>query len=154
MDFSQTALYELSSIFLFDTTHLTFYKNKGVKGGAIYYYLTSLLILIPLWNPREFVIYKCLFRYHHASKGGFKGSVIFDNNTAARNDDNAIFTTTLQVCQDSSSFNFSRIPLDWQNFSLQGNNDFYITTDPVSITVDKMQWENVSPGIMLMLLLR
>ena len=132
------SMYELSSIFLFDTTHLTFYRNSAVKGGAIYVYLTS--PPFHKWNSRELFVYKCFFRYHHTSIGSFKGSVLFDNNIAARNDGSAIFANTLQGCQDSFSHKFSGI-------SFQGNNDSYITTDPVNIKVNKTQWENVSPGI-------
>ena len=132
------SIYEESAIFLFDTTNLTFSKNSAVKGGAIYVYLTSPPVY--KWNSHELFIYKCFFRYHHTSIGSFKGSVIFNNNMAARNDGSAIFVNTLQGCQDSSSHNFSGI-------SFQGNNDSYITTDPVNITVNETQWENVSPGM-------
>ena len=132
------SMYEESAIFLFDTTNLTFYKNSAVKGGAIYVYLNS--PPIHEWNSHELFIYECFFRYHHTSIGSFKGSVIFDNNMAARNDGSAIFANTLQGCQGSSSHYFSGI-------SFQGNNDSYITTDPVNITVNEMQWEAVSPGI-------
>ena len=139
------SIYEESAIFLFDTTNLTFSKNSAVKGGAIYVYLTS--PPIHKLNSHELLIYKCFFRYHHTSRESFKGSVIFDNNMATRNDGSAIFANTLQGCQNSSSHNFSGILLDWQNFSFQGNNDSYITTDPVNIMVNETQWENVSPGI-------
>ena len=132
------SMYEESAIFLFDTTNLTFCKNSAVKGGAVYVYLNS--PPIHKWNTRELFVYKCFFRYHNTSIGRFKGSVIFDNNMAARNDGSAIFANTLQGCQDSSSHYFSGI-------SFQGNNDSYITTDPVNITVNEMQWEAVSPGI-------
>ena len=132
------SMYEESAIFLFDTTNLTFYKNSAVKGGAIYVYLNS--PPIHKWNSSELFVYKCFFRYHNTSIGSFKGSVIFDNNMAARNDGSAIFANTLQGCQDSSSHNFSGI-------SFQGNNDSYITTDPVKITVNEIQWDSVSPGI-------
>ena len=132
------SMYEESAIYLFDTTNLTFYKNSAVKGGAIYVYLNS--PPIHEWNSHELFIYECFFRYHHTSIGSFKGSVIFDNNMAARNDGSAIFANTLQGCQDSSSHNFSGI-------SFQGNNDSYITTDPVKITVNEIQWDRVSPGI-------
>ena len=132
------SMYEESAIFLFDTTYLNFYRNSAVKGGAIYVYLTS--PPFHKWNSRELFVYKCFFRYHHTSIGSFKGSVLFDNNIAARNDGSAIFANTLQGCQDSFSHKFSGI-------SFQGNNDSYITTDPVNIKVNKTQWENVSPGI-------
>ena len=132
------SMYEESAIFLFDTTNLTFYKNSAVKGGAIYVYLNS--PPIHEWNSHELFIYECFFRYHHTSIGSFKGSLIFDNNMAARNDGSAIFANTLQGCHYSSIHNFPGI-------SFQGNNDSYITTDPVNITVDETQWEKVSPGI-------
>ena len=132
------SMYEESAILLFDTTNLTFYKNSAVKGGAIYVYLNS--PPIHKWNTRELFVYKCFFRYHNTSIGSFKGSVIFDNNMAARNDGSAIFANTLQGCQDSFSHNFSGV-------SFQGNNGSYITTDPVNITMDETQWEKVSPGI-------
>ena len=131
-------MYEESTIYLFDATNLTFYKNSAVKGGAIYVYLNS--PPIHEWNSHELFIYECFFRYHHTSIGSFKGSVIFDNNMAARNDGSAIFANTLQGCQDSSSHNFSGI-------SFQGNNHSYITTDPVKVTVNEIQWDSVSPGI-------
>ena len=132
------SMYEESAIFLFDTTNLTFCKNSAVKGGAIYVYLNS--PSIHKWNTRELFVWKCFFRYHNTSIGRFKGSVIFDNNMAARNDGSAIFANTLQGCQDSLSHKFFGI-------SFQSNNDSYITTDPVNITVDETQWEEVSPGI-------
>ena len=132
------SMYQESAIYLFDTTNLTFHKNRAVKGAAIYVYLNSL----PINNchSHELCIYECLIRYHQTSIESLKGNVIFNNNMAAGNDGGAIFANTLQGCQDSSSHNFSGI-------SFQGNNDSYITTDPVKITVNEIQWDRVSPGI-------
>ena len=140
------SIYEESAIYLFDSTSLHFVGNKANKGGALYVYFTG--PSIPIWTSPELNVYKCFFRFDKTtSRKSFNGSVSFNCNEALENNGDAIFANLLQSCKEPGTTSSSQILRNWTNFNFTGNSKSLITTDPVSITVNETQWENVSPGI-------
>ena len=95
------SLYDESAIFLTDMTYLHFKSNKAIVGGALYVQVPG--PTIPVWISPEFNLYRCFFQFSQTTREAFKGKVIFEDNCAGKNDDNAIFTNLLQTCQKSRS---------------------------------------------------
>ena len=140
------SIYEESAIYLFDSTSLHFVRNKANEGGALYVYFTG--PPIPISTTPELNVYKCFFRFDKTtSRKKFNGSVTFNYNEALANNGDAIFANLLQSCKEPGTKTSSQILRNWTNFIFTGNSKSPITTYPVNITVNKRQWENVSPGI-------
>ena len=140
------SIYEESAIYLFDSTSLHFVGNKANKGGALYVYFTG--PSIPIWTSPELNVYKCFFRFDKTtSRKSFNGSVSFSDNEALENNGDAIFANLLQSCKEPGTTSSSQILRNWTNFNFSGNSKWFITTDPVEITVNSTQWKNIQPGL-------
>ena len=140
------SIYEESAIYLFDSTSLHFVGNKANKGGALYVYFTG--PSIPIWTSPELNVYKCFFRFDKTtSRKRFNGSVSFNDNEALENNGDAIFANLLQSCKEPGTTSSSQILRNWKNFNFSGNSKWFITTDPVEITVNSTQWKNIQPGL-------
>ena len=138
-------MYEDSTIFLSDMTYLHFKSNKAVIGGALYVFVNG--PTIPLWFSPELNVYKCFFQFYQTTKQAFKGKVIFEDNYAAKNDGNAIFSNFLQPCQESRSDDLSKVLTSWPNFAFSENSSSVINTVPVEIIVNKSDWSDIQPGM-------
>ena len=138
------SLYDKSAIFLSDMTYLHFKSNKAILGGALYVQVQG--PAIPLRISPELNLYKCFFQFSQTTRKTFKGKVMFEDNYAAKNDGNAIFSNSLESCVESSSDNFSKILTGWPNFVFSGNSTF-INTDPVEIIINESDWDHIQPGM-------
>ena len=138
------SLYDESAIFLSDMTYLHFKSNKAIVGGALYVQVQG--PTIPVWIFPELNLYKCFFQFSQTTRKAFKGKVIFEDNYAARNDGNAIFSNSLESCKESRSDNFSNIFTNWPNFNFTPPSSF-INTDPVKIIINDSDWGDIWPGM-------
>ena len=138
------SLYDESAIFLSDMTYLHFKSNKAIVGGALYVQVQG--PTIPVWIFPELNLYKCFFQFSQTTRKAFKGKVIFEDNYAARNDGNAIFSNSLESCKESRSDNFSNIFTNWPNFNFTPPSSF-INTDPVKIIINESDWGDIWPGM-------
>ena len=139
------SMYEESTIFLSDMTYLHFKSNKAIIGGAMYIFVNG--PTIPLWLSPELNLYKCFFQFYQTTKQAFKGKVIFEDNYAAKNDGNAIFSNSLQPCRESKSDDLSKVLTNWPNFNFNRSCSSFINTVPVTILVDENGWNNIEPGV-------
>ena len=138
------SLYGKSAIFLSDMTHLHFKSNKAIMGGALYVQVPG--PAIPLRISPELNLYKCFFQFSQTTRKAFKGKVMFEGNSAANKDGNAIFSNSLQTCQESSSDDLSKVITSWPNFIFSGNFSS-ISTAPVKIAINESDWPDIQPGM-------
>ena len=135
------SLYSESAIFLSDMTYLHFKSNNAIVGGALYVQVQG--PTIPGWISPERNLYKCYFQFYQTSKKAFRGKVMFEDNNALKNDGNAIFSNSLETCQESRSDNFSKILTSWSNFNFSGNS--FTDNAAVRTIVNESDLDDIQP---------